>query len=74
MEDWPLGTTISSAIVLRAAVDEGLIPGKRIDVMVFAYINPMTGVCEEDCSPLGDVTQWINMSQVVLLVHYVFIS
>jgi hypothetical protein len=74
IKEWPSGTKTSSAIVLRAAIDESVIPGKRIDVMVFAHVNPMTGVHEEDCSPLGDVAQRINLSQVVGLICYVFIS
>ena len=61
---WPSGSKLASAIVLRRAVDETIIPGKKVFLMIFAYVDPVTGKYEEDSSPLGDVSVWVAKSQV----------
>ena len=71
---WPSGTEIASAVVLRRAENDTVIPicehtrssfdGNNIVVMIFAYIHPVTGKYEEDCHPLVDVSLWIEKSKV----------
>ena len=74
MPGWPSGTEIASAVVLRRAVKDIVIPGDNIVFMIFAYIHPVTGKYEEDCLPLGDVYLWIKMSQVICRLFHIDIA
>ena len=74
MPGWPSGTEIASAVVLRRAVKDIVIPGDNIVFMIFAYIHPVTGKYEEDCHPLVDVSLWIEKSKVICRVCHIDIA
>ena len=74
MPGWPSGTEIASAVVLRRAVKDIVIPGDNTVFMIFACTHPVTGKYEEDCHPLGEVSLWIKKSQVICRLFHIDIA